>query len=161
MAKLLIIYYTRTKNTEKLAEEIAEGVRMSGAEAVVKKVQEADPEEILDYDGVVMGSPVYYGTMSAECKKFLDDSVRFHGKFEGKVGGSFATSGNLGGGNETTVMDIVKAWLIHGMVVPGDFQGDHYGTVSIGSPDKRAAKNARRQGAILGDLAKKLADKNS
>ena len=66
MAKLLIIYYTRTKNTEKLAEEIAEGVRMSGAEAVVKKVQEADPEEILDYDGVVMGSPVYYGTMREE-----------------------------------------------------------------------------------------------
>ena len=157
MSKILVLYYSRTHNTEKLAKDVAEGVESAGLEVVVKRVEEATPDEALDYDGIVMGSPVYYGTMSAECKKFLDDSVKFHGKFEGKVGGAFSTSGNLGGGNETTVMDIVKAWLIHGMIVPGDFRGDHYGTVSVGAPDDRASGNARRQGRILAELVKKLA----
>jgi NAD(P)H dehydrogenase (quinone) len=108
----------------------------------VKKVQEVDPQQALDYQGIIMGSPVYYGTMSAECKKFIDESVKFHGKFKGKVGGAFASSANIGGGNETTIMDILKAWLIHGMIVAGDHQGDHYGSVAIGAPDQRAVKNA-------------------
>jgi len=156
MSKLLILFYTRTGNTEKLAGELAEGAREAGIEVELKKVQEATPEDILSCQGVAMGSPVYYGTMSAECKKFLDDSVRLHGQLKGKVGGAFSTSGNLGGGNETTVMDILKAWLIHGMIVPGDYQGDHYGTVAVGEPDKRASNNARRQGKILAGLIQKL-----
>jgi multimeric flavodoxin WrbA len=63
------------------------------------------------------GSPTYYGTMAWELKKLLDESVKFHGKLRGKVGGAFTSSANVGGGNETTVLDILKALLIHGMVV--------------------------------------------
>ena len=158
MSKLLVLYYSRTHNTEKLAQELAEGARSTGIEVIVKRVEEATPEEALEYDGIVMGSPVYYGSMSAECKKFLDESVRFHGKFKGKIGGAFATSANVGGGNETTIMDILKAWLIHGMIITGDHQGDHYGTVSIGAPDNRAVNNARRQGKILASFIKQAAE---
>ncbi|MBN1902637.1 NAD(P)H-dependent oxidoreductase [Candidatus Sumerlaeota bacterium] len=156
MAKILVMYYSRTGNTEKLAKEVAEGIQSTGLEVDVKKVQEVDPEKALEYEGIVMGSPVYYGSMSAECKKFLDESVKFHGKFKGKVGGAFASSGNIGGGNETTIMDILKAWLIHGMIVVGDHQGDHYGAVAIGAPDQRAIKNARNQGKIIATLVKTL-----
>lgn len=156
MAKVLVIYYSRTGNTEKLANELAGGIRSTGLEVDVKKVQEVDPEQALAYDGIVMGSPVYYGSMSAECKKFFDESVKFHGKFKGKVGGAFASSANIGGGNETTILDILKAWLIHGMIVVGDHQGDHYGSVAIGAPDQRAVKNAGNQGKILGNLVKTL-----
>jgi NAD(P)H dehydrogenase (quinone) len=156
MAKVLVMYYSRTGNTEKLAKEVAEGVRSTGLEVDVKKVQEIDPEHALTYDGIVMGSPVYYGSMSADCKKFIDESVKFHGKFKGKVGGAFASSANIGGGNETTIMDILKAWLIHGMIVVGDHQGDHYGSVAIGAPDQRAVKNAHNQGKIIGNLVKTL-----
>lgn len=156
MSKALILYYSRTGNTEKLAGALADGCREKGVEVTVKKVQDATPEEALSFDAIIMGSPVYYGSMASECKKFIDDSVRFHGKYAGKVGAAFATSANVGGGNETTVLDIVKAWLIHGMVIAGDSKGDHYGAVSIGSPDKRAIDNARRQGEIIAELLKRL-----
>jgi len=156
MAKVLILYYSRTGNTEKLAAEVAEGIKAVGVEVDMKRVEQATPTEALEYDGLVMGSPVYYGSMSAECKRFLDDSVKYHGKFKGKIGGAFASSANIGGGNETTIMDILKAWLIHGMIIAGDSKGDHFGSVAIGAPDQRAVNNARRQGEILGTLAKKL-----
>ena len=156
MPNLLVLYYSRTGNTEKLAQAVAEGARNAGVEVSVKRVEDVSPEDALKYDGIAMGSPVYYGTMSAGCKKFLDDSVKFHGDFQGKVGGAFASSANVGGGNETTIMDILKAWLIHGMVMPGYHEGDHYGTVAIGAPDERAIKNARNQGKILANFILKL-----
>ena len=105
-----------------------------------------------------MGSPVYYGTMAAELKALIDESVAFHGKLSGKVGGAFATSANVGGGNETTVMDILKALLIHGMVVPGSAQGDHYGPVAIGEPDERARAECRKLGELVGRLTVERAE---
>ncbi len=63
--------------------------------------------------------------MAAEIKKFIDESVKFHGKLEGKVGGAFSSSAQIGGGNETTIMDILKTLLIHGMIIQGSSKGDH------------------------------------
>ena len=90
MPEVLIIYYSRSGNTKEMAESIAKGVKkVKGMEVKVKTVQEVRVEELLDVDGVVFGSPTYYGSMASEVKKFIDDSVRFHGKLEGKVGGAF------------------------------------------------------------------------
>jgi len=156
MAKVLILYYSRTGNTKKMAEHVAEGVRSEDVEAVIKCVQDASPQEVLEYSGLIVGSPTYYGTMAWEVKKFFDVSVKFHEQFEGKVGGAFSSSANIGGGNETTVLDILKALLIHGMVVQGDFEGDHYGPVSIEAPDERARKGCVQLGVRVARLAKKL-----
>lgn len=52
----------------------------------------------------------------------------------------------IGGGNETTIMDILKALLIHGMIIRGDSSGDHYGPVSINAPDHRAEAQCRGYG---------------
>ena len=126
MVKVLIVYYSRTGNTRKMASYVENGVKeIPGAEVTTRSVDQVGVDDLLEYHAIIMGSPVYYGTMAAELKKLLDDSVEYHGQLSSKVGGAFASSGNLGGGNETTVMDIVKALLIHGMIVPGSAQGDH------------------------------------
>lgn len=139
MAKVLIVYYSQTGNTKEMAELIAQGMKkVKGVEVKVKAVQKAKVEEMLDVDGVVIGSPTYYGTMAAEIKKFVDDSIKFHGKLEGKVGGAFSSSAEIGGGNETTIMGILKSLLIHGMIIQGSSVGDHYGPVSIEKPDDRS-----------------------
>jgi NAD(P)H dehydrogenase (quinone) len=158
MARLLIIYYSQTGNTASMAELIAEGARyVSGVEVEVKSVAEAYVDDLLEADGVVLGSPVYYGGPAAQIKEFIDQSIVHHGKLAGKVAGAFASSGGPGGGNETTIMDLLKALLIHGMVCQGDFRGDHYGPIAVGAPDQRSAEECRRWGQALAELTARLA----
>ena len=156
MAKVLVVYYSRTGNTEKMAKLVGEGVKKEGMGVEVKKVEETKPEELLKADGIIIGSPTYYGSMAAELKELLDKSVKFHGQLEGKVGAAFSSAANIGGGNETTIMDILKAFLIHGMVVQGDSEGDLYGPVAIGAPDSRATSQCRKLGQKVATLVKKL-----
>jgi NAD(P)H dehydrogenase (quinone) len=155
MLKALVIYYSRSGNTRNMAEHIAEGIKKEGVEAVLKDVKDTRADELSKYDAIIIGSPTYYGTMAAEIKKLFDDSVDFHGELEGKVGAAFASSANVGGGNETTILDILNAMLIHGMIIQGDPQGDHYGPVSIGQPDNRVAKECLRCGSRIARLVKK------
>jgi NAD(P)H dehydrogenase (quinone) len=152
MAKAIVIYYSRSGNTKKMAEFILEGIQKEGIETVLKDVGDVSSDELLKFNAIIIGSPTYYGSMSAEIKKLLDDSVKFHGKLEGKIGAAFASSANIAGGNETTILDILNAMLIHGMIIQGDPQGDHYGAVSIGAPDARSAKECVRMGSRIAKL---------
>ena len=86
-------------------------------------------------DRIILGTPTDYGTMAAEIKKLLDDSIRLHGRLDGKLGGAFASSANAAGGNETAILSILSALLIHGMLVKGMAEGSHYGPVAIKSFD--------------------------
>ena len=157
MAKMLICYYTRTGNTEKMAEAIAEGAAgADGVEVETRAVSDVPVESLKDFDAIIIGSPVYYGGMAAEVKKLFDETVTFHGGLNGKVGGAFASSAHIAGGNETTILDILKAMIVHGMIVQGDPRGNHYGPVSIQAPDERATKQCVRYGKIVGELAVKL-----
>ena len=156
MAKAIVIYYSQTGNTKKMAESVIEGLKKEGLEAVIKDAKDTEASELLKYDAIIIGSPTYYGSMAAEIKKLLDDSVAFHGQLNGKVGAAFASSANIGGGNETTILDILNAMLIHGMIIQGDPQGDHYGPVAIGAPDARATKQCQRLGSKVAKLVKKL-----
>ena len=157
MARVLIIYASRTGNTEKMSRIIAEGVTGEGAEAMVKDVDTATVDDLAAADGIIIGSPVYYGDMAAHVKKLIDDSVTSHGELEGKVGAAFAASWNVAGGNETTVLAILRAMLIHGMIIQGDPEGDHFGPVSIGAPDERVVAQCKRLGSRVAVLVNKLA----
>ena len=156
MAKILVIYYSRSGNTKKMAELVLEGIKKEGVDAQLKDVKDVEANELLQYEGIVIGSPTYYGTMAAQIKKLLDDSVKFHGKLDGKIGAAFASSANIAGGNETTILDILNAMLIHGMIIHGDPEGDHYGAVAIGAPDARSAKECIRMGSRVAKLVKRI-----
>ncbi|MCX7910256.1 MAG: flavodoxin domain-containing protein [Endomicrobia bacterium] len=156
MAKILIIYYSETGNTKKMAELIAEGIKEEKVDVVIKNVEDTQAKELLEYDGIIIGSPTYYGLPAYQIKKLLDESVAFHGSLEGKIGGAFSSSANIGGGNETTIMAILQAMLIHGMIVKGTSKGDHYGPVSIGKPDSRVERQSKAYGRMIAQLVKKL-----
>lgn len=156
MPKALVCYYSHSHNTEKMAVRIAEVLNEKGLPADLKKVQDVLPADLLAYDCLVFGSPTYYGTMAWPLKKLIDESVKHHGKLKGKVGGAFTSSANLAGGNETTVLDILKSLMIHGMIVQGDHQGDHYGPVAVGRPDARSLKSCEKYAEKLAALTKKL-----
>lgn len=157
MAKMLVCYYSRSGHTKQMAAAVAEGAeKVQGLSVDLKAVDEVAVKDLLDYDAIVMGSPTYYGSMAAELKKLIDESVALHGQLKGKVGGAFSSSANVGGGNETTVMDIIKALLIHGMVVQGNPNGDHYGPVAVGEVDARATEQCGNLGRLAGELTVKL-----
>ncbi len=156
MPTVLIVYHSRTGNTEEMAKAVAEGVKSTGMKVVRKRVQQTTLQDLLKADGIILGSPTYYGTMAAEVKGFIDRSVKYHGKLEGKVGAAFSSGGGLGGGVETTVLDLNKALLIHGMIVQGDPSGSHYGTVSIGRPNPSAKRECKKLGEKVARLVKRL-----
>jgi len=154
--RILVVYYSQTGNTKKMAELIEKGVKGEGVDVQAKNAEEAKVKDLLEADCIIMGSPVYYGTMAWQLKKLLDDSVSKHGSLDGKIGGAFSSSANIGGGNETTITDILNAMLIHGMIIQGDPKGDHYGPVSIGKPDQRVEKQCLRFGQRLANLTQKI-----
>lgn len=160
MTKMLICYYSKSGTTESMAEEIYEGVESSEAsvELELKRVEETDVETLLEYDCLILGSPTYYGLPSAEIKEFIDESVIHHGDLDGMVGGAFTSSSNPAGGNETTIMALLEALIIHGIVVKGMPNGDHYGPVVIGDPDEKELKQCRDYGEMMADLTEKISE---
>lgn len=156
MAKGIVIYYSRSGNTKVMAEIIAKAMNDSDLPTECKSVSDVSPEDVFSYDAIVIGSPTYYGQMAAPLKLLIDDLVSRHGQLDGKVGGAFASSANIAGGNETTILGIIEALLISGMIVQGDAKGDHYGPVSIGKPDKRVETQCTRRGQRIAELTKKL-----
>ncbi len=159
MARILITYFSSSGHTKKMAEAIAKGASSGGDEVVLKETRATSPDDFLKADAIVIGSPTYYGTMAYEVKKLIDETVIIHGKLEGKVGGAFATSGMLGGGNETTVHSILQALLIHGMVVVGSSKIAHYGPVAVGKPDDKAIKECQVYGERIAKLANALVNR--
>ena len=156
MAKAIVVYYSRSGNTKKMAEIIAKAMNESDLPTECKSVDKVKPEDLLGFDAIVVGSPTYYGHMAGPLKQMFDELVSSHGQLDGKVGAAFSSAANIGGGNETTIMGIIEAMLISGMVVQGDPEGDHYGPVSIGKPDQRVERQCARRGQRIAELTRKL-----
>jgi flavorubredoxin len=92
MAKVLVVYATRTSSTKEIADLIAEGIRFSGNEAMVVDVKEIKKEADLEgYDGYVFGSPTYHGEMLQSMKTMLFLAEK--AGLDGKVGGAFGAYG--------------------------------------------------------------------
>jgi len=157
VARILVVYDSKTGHTEKMAYAVAKGAkRVRGANVEVKKVDQTCIKDLLDADGIIIGSPTYYGQMSAKLKALMDKSVKIHGKLEGKVGAAFASAGGTATGAETTMLSILEAMLIHGMVIQGRADDKHYGAAAVGSPNKEELKLCRELGKRTASLVMKL-----
>jgi len=157
--QVLVMYYSKTGNTKKLAQEIARGVRDVGdVRCVVKPTSEVTVDDFLSSDGIIAGSPVYFGTMAAELKEVFDRFVSVRRKMGDKIGAAFATAGDPSGGKETTIISIIQAMLIYGMIVVGDplDATGHYGIACTGAPDGPTAENAAKLGTRVGLLVKRM-----
>ncbi|MBN2132261.1 MAG: flavodoxin family protein [Sedimentisphaerales bacterium] len=156
MAKGIVVYHSRSGSTEQMAEIIARAMNEAGLSTECKPVNKVQADDLPGYDAVVIGSPCYYGQMAAPIKQLIDDLVNRHGQLNGKVGAAFSSSANVGGGSETTVIGILEAMLIAGMVVQGDPQGAHYGPLSIGRPDEKVQQQCERRGQRIAELTARL-----
>ncbi len=154
--KVLIAYYSRTGNTKRMAELIAQGITEENVGCDLKDVNTLGIDELLNYDALIFGSPTYYGLMAYEMKRLIDESVKYHGKLSGKIGGAFSSSGMMGGGGETTILSILQAFMVHGMIVVGDAILQHYGPLAVGQADEEIRKMCIKYGQRIATLAKRL-----
>jgi len=159
--QVLIVYFSETGNTKKLAEAIATGVdKVEGVNCLTKPVHKVTTDDFASSNGIIAGSPVYFGTMAAELKELFDKFIGVRRKMENKIGAAFATSADPSGGKETTMMSIIQAFLIYGMIIVGDplSATGHYGVACTGTPDKKTADNAAKLGERVACLIKKLTE---
>lgn len=90
MKKVLVAYFSRTGHTKKMAEYIAEGIRIGGCEADLEKISAVKNEKDMQgYDAYVLGCPTYHRDMTEGMKTFLFLAQK--AALEGKVGGAFGS----------------------------------------------------------------------
>ena len=157
--QVLVMYHSKTGHTKKLAEAIAQGVReVAEVTCLVKQASEVTREDFISSDGIIAGSPVYFGSMAAELKEVFDKHVVVRNQMGNKIGAAFATAGDQSGGKETTMISIIQAMLIYGMIIVGDplDATGHYGVSCTGAPDQKAADNAAKLGKRVASLVKKI-----
>ena len=157
MVRILVVYDSVSGNTELMAQAVAKGAEnVSQAEVALKRVNRVALKDMLSSHAIIIGSPTYYGLMSARIKDLLDRSVKIHGKLEGKVGAAFTNSGETASGAETTLLSIIEAMLIHGMIVQGRHEEKHYGAAAVGKPSDKDRKLCEELGRRTAELAKAI-----
>jgi NAD(P)H dehydrogenase (quinone) len=197
MARILVLYYSMYGHVEAMAGAIAEGARGAGATVTVKRVAElapravleqagakldqaapeASPQELDQYDAIILGCPTRYGRMAAQMAQFWDQTggLWARGALLGKVGSAFTSTATQHGGQETTLMAMHTMFFHHGMVLVGlpyaaagqmrldeITGGSPYGATTIagGKGERQPSANelelARFQGKHVAEIAAKL-----
>jgi NAD(P)H dehydrogenase (quinone) len=163
--KVLIVYYSTYGHVHKMAEAVAKGVReIDSAEAILRRVPETLPEEVLEKmgaveaqqsmtnvpissveelasaDAVIFGTPTRFGNMCGQMRQFLDATGQLwaQGALVGKVGSVFTSTATQHGGQESTILSFHITLLHHGFVIVGlpySFQGQmRIDEITGGSP---------------------------
>ena len=136
MSKALVVYDSKTGNTEKMAKAISAGIKEAEHNVETKHVDKTSLDDLMVADAIILGSPTQFCTMSAKMKALIDKSIEIYpDKLQNKIGAAFTSSGAIAGGNETALLSLIQAMLMHRMVIVGHQSGS-FGAVSIGEPNK-------------------------
>lgn len=196
--RVLVLYYSTYGHVETMAWAVGEGAAsVEGVEVAVKRVPEtvpediakqfhfkldqkapvASPQELADYDAIVVGCPTRYGGMASQMRAFWDQtgSLWAQGALIGKVASMFTSSASQHGGNETTIVTALPLFLHHGMIYVGlpyscrkqltldeITGGSPYGATTIAGgqgqrqPSEKELAMARFQGRHVAEIARKL-----
>ncbi len=118
---VLVAFYSRTGNTEAMANAVAEGARdVSGVRVELKPISAVSATELEGIAGLLVGSPTHWGNIPPEVATFIAEWP-FLGE---TVAGAFATAGNPGGGSENVLQSLISAFLNHGAMVVGPVFGE-------------------------------------
>ena len=125
--KMTVLYHSVTGNTKQMAEVIAEGMRIvENVETKTFPIEEIDEEWVKESKCVILGTPIYYASVSGAVKSFLERPCRKY-ELAGKIGGAFATANYIHGGGELGIRLILDHMLCHGMLT-------YSGGVAYGNP---------------------------
>jgi multimeric flavodoxin WrbA len=121
---LLIVYYSNTGKTEKMATNIARGAETAGVNAILKKVENCTQNDLAEADGIAVGSPTYYNNMVWQIKRFMDETIlSFYtegNSLRNKVCGCFTSTGAYSDGKECLrMLELAFGGALKMKIVPG------------------------------------------
>lgn len=140
MSEILILYYSRGGSVAQLARQIARGVEEGGASARLRTVPPVAPvtetaappvpedgapyvekRDLVECDGLILGSPTRFGNMAAPLKHFIDTlgAEWVSGVLVGKPAAVFTSTATQHGGQESTLLSMMVPLMHHGMVIVG------------------------------------------
>ncbi len=141
MSQILVVYYSRYGSVSRMAQQIALGIEaIPGCNAIIRCVPDISPnheqtappvpvegppyatmDELKKCDGLILGSPSYFGNMAAPLKYFLDQSsqVWLSGSLIGKPAGVFTATSSHHGGQESLLISMMIPLMHHGMIISG------------------------------------------
>ncbi|MBU3725404.1 MAG: NAD(P)H:quinone oxidoreductase [Burkholderiaceae bacterium] len=193
--EILVLYYSRYGATRRLADAVCDGIHgVAGCNARLRTVPPisavceatepaipsegppyAEPKDLDECDGLVLGSPTRFGNMAAPMKYFIDQTLGqwLSGAMVGKPAGVFTSTGSLHGGQEATLLSMMLPLLHHGMLIVGipysesdllttTTGGTPYGASHVAGPDStrpvtdEEIRIARALGQRIALTAKKL-----
>ena len=155
MSKGLVVYDSKTGNTEKMAMAISRGMERAGLDTEAKRVENTSLTDLTDADAIVLGSPTYFANVSGKMKEFIDKSVEIYpNQLKDKVGAAFTSWGGIGA--ETTLLSLIMAMFLHRMIIVGHQSGE-FGAISFGAPDDKCIAQCEAFGERIADVTKALA----
>jgi flavorubredoxin len=104
--KILVLYYSRTGNTEKMAKAVAEGAQINDTIKVELSFH-VDPEELREFDAIMIGTPTYHHEMPVDFKKLFEEAAEKKINLKGKVGATFGSYG-WSGEAPRLILEIMK-----------------------------------------------------
>jgi flavorubredoxin len=92
MSKILVLYYSRTGNTEKMANAVAEGARNAGSTEVEMEYN-VDADDLNRFDAVIVGVSTYHHDMPMDVKRLFEEAAEKGINLKGKTGAAFGSYG--------------------------------------------------------------------
>ena len=130
--KILIVFDGKPDGViDRMTKVVAAGVRDSGLEAICQTVGNTKVSDLVEYAGIILGSPCFFAGPTADMKRLMDMSWGVRGKLHGKVGAAFTASEHIAGGNEMALHAMIDFCLIHGMILQGDCESDYFGAAAL------------------------------
>ena len=142
--KLLIVYYSQTGNTEKMAKAVEEGAKsVAGIDVEVKYF--VRPEELAEADAIAFGVPTYYHDVSKDIKNLIEATSKEEISLKGKVGAAFGSYG-WSGEAPKKILEIMKNRLEMDVVEPA--------LLIKYKPDNNALEECRKLGKTVAEKMK-------
>ena len=163
-SRILVLYDPKGPAIQSLASAAAAGVTDSGGEPVSKSIYQANTGDLLEADGLLLGSPNWSG-LTGSMKSWLDEQGDLweEGSLAGRPGAALTSGWGRHSGLEMTLLQLVHWMLACGMVVVGlpwsdpmRWSGSYYGATAVGGANEQDLAQAKELGARLTRLAERL-----
>jgi multimeric flavodoxin WrbA len=142
MSRILIVYHSQTGNTQKLAMAVSEGAhQIENVQVILKRAPDATVEDLLEADGLAIGTPENFGYMSGMIKDFFDRTFyQAHPKVFRKPYVVFISAGNDGTGALSAIERIALGYKFKKVYNP---------VICKGKVTEEDLERCRELGAIL------------